>query len=303
MTTLRVGTRGSDLALWQTRWVCAELRKLHPDLQIQEMIIKTQGDKTADQPFGSGWPVGAFVHAIEQALLINLIDFAVHSYKDLQTACTQELTIAAVPKRAAVHDVLLTREPVDLDHLPGGFRVGTSSPRRVAQISQLGDVVIVPTRGNVPTRLSKLNEEDLDGIVLAAAGLERLGIDHEPRLDLPTDRFVPAPAQGALAIQTRESDGVAEIIHPLDDAPSRLAVEAERAYFRGLNAGCHTPAGALATIDGSTITLKAQLFSDDGTHIVEATEIGEDPHVIGIAIAERLLDELKDAEAGKMPPS
>src|ERR1051325_7162051 len=156
---LRVGTRGSDLALWQSRWVRAALRQLHPELAIEEVIIKTQGDQLNEQPFGGTWPVGAFVGAIEQALLDESIDFAVHSFKDLQTAATRGLVVAAVPAREAVNDVLLTREMVQLDKLPPRFKVGTSSPRRSAQFRRLGNVEIVPIRGNVPTRVAKLQRD------------------------------------------------------------------------------------------------------------------------------------------------
>ncbi len=293
MTQLRVGTRGSELALWQTRWLCAELRKVHPSLQIEEIIIKTHGDNVTDRPFGGDWPVGAFVQALEQALLEERVDFAVHSFKDLQTAPTAGLVIAAVPPRQVVHDVLLTREVMDLDNLPAGFKVGTSSPRRSAQIRRLGDVEVVPIRGNVPTRVAKLERENLGGVIMAAAGLRRLSIEHEPSIDLPTDRFVPAPAQGALAVQTREGCEAVEIIRSLDDAPSHRAVVAERMFLHGINAGCHTPAGALATLDGDAISLYAQLFTDDGEHMVEGTETGTDPEAVGLAIAKRLKQELE----------
>jgi len=288
MTLLRVGTRGSQLALWQTRWVCDELRKIHPGLRIEETIIKTHGDEKPDRPFGGDWPVGAFVRAIEQALVLKHIDFAVHSFKDLQTAQTAGLVIAAVPPRQAVHDVLLTREPADLEHVPAGFRIGTSSSRRSAQLRRLGEVEVVPIRGNVPTRVAKLEREKLDGVVLAAAGLRRLGIEHEPSIDLPTDWFVPAPAQGALAVQTRENDEAVEIVRCLDHGPSRSAVEAERGFLRGINAGCHTPAAGLATVEGSTISLHAQLFSDDGKHVVDGVEVGEEAKAVGLALAQRL---------------
>ncbi len=293
MTQLRVGTRGSELALWQTRWLCAELRKVHPSLQIEEIIIKTHGDAVTDRPFGGDWPVGAFVQALEQALLEEQVDFAVHSFKDLQTAPTAGLIIAAVPPRQVVHDVLLTRETVDLDNLPAGFKVGTSSPRRSAQIRRLGDVEVVPIRGNVPTRVAKLESENLGGVIMAAAGLRRLSIEHEPSIDLPTDRFVPAPAQGALAVQTREGCEAVEIIRLLDDALSHRSVVAERMFLHGINAGCHTPAGALATLNGDDISLHAQLFTDDGERMVEGTDTGTDPEAVGLAIAKRLKQELE----------
>jgi hydroxymethylbilane synthase len=271
VTRLRVGTRGSELALWQANWVCDRLREKHSSLEITRVIIKTQGDALRDKRFDQDWPVGAFTSAIENALLEEHIDFAVHSHKDLQTSPTAGLVIAAVPP---------------------GFKIGTGSPRRSAQLRRLGDVKVVPIRGNVPTRVAQLKRENLDGVVLAAAGLLRLGIDHKPRIDLPTGRFVPAPAQGALAVQAREDSEAAEIIEFLDDAPSRQAVEAERSFLSGINAGCHTPAAALATVDGPIISLHAQLFSDDAEQMVETMEAGKDAKAIGLSAAKRLLREL-----------
>ena len=156
MTLLRVGTRGSDLALKQTGWVCDRLRAANPSIEIEQVIIKTHCDSVPEQPIDESWPVGAFVSALEGALLADRIDVAVHSNKDLQTAATPGLTIAAVPVREAVHDVLLTRDQLQLDELPSFARIGTSSPRRAAQMKRLVDCEIVPLRGNVPTRIAKL---------------------------------------------------------------------------------------------------------------------------------------------------
>jgi hydroxymethylbilane synthase len=292
VTHLRAGTRGSDLALWQTRWVCERLKTAHPENTTSEVIIKTHGDVALNQRFDADWPVGGFVGAIEQALAHNEIDFAVHSYKDLQTAVTPGLIVAAVPGREVVHDVLVTRDPIDLDNLPDGYRIGTSSPRRTAQFKRLGRIEIVPIRGNVPTRLRKIEQDDYDGVILAAAGMKRLGLDPPNRIDLPTDRFVPSPAQGALAIQTREGDPAETVVAAVDDPTARRAVTAERSFLHAVNAGCHTPLGALATVDGTTISLRAQLFSEDSERGVEATESGDDPVKLGQQIAKRLLEEL-----------
>ncbi len=328
MTRLRVGTRGSDLALWQTNWVCDELRNSHPSLEIERIIIKTHGDVATEQQQQTGWktgpttpgstklgptkldsttpgpttfgpatpggdwPVGEFVSALEQALVHGRIDFAVHSFKDLQTEVTTGLVVAAVPAREVVHDVLLTREAVDLNDLPSGFRVGTGSPRRSAQFRRFANVEIVPIRGNVQTRIDKIAREGLDGVVLAAAGLKRLGITHPHMTDLPTDRFVPAPAQGALAIQTRTDGEAAEVVRSIDDANAHRAVRAERSFLARINAGCHVPVGALAKVDGLTVTLHAQLFDDPGERMVEGTESGDDPQAVGVRLAERLAREL-----------
>ena len=293
MTRLKVGTRGSLLALTQTRWVCAQLKSAHPGLIIEEVIITTHGDAVTDRPFDASWPVGSFVTALEEALLREEVDFAVHSYKDLPTESPEGLVIAAVPPREAAHDVLVTPAPAELDNLPAGFRVGTSSPRRVAQMRRLGDIQTVPIRGNVPTRLKKIEQKDLDGVVLAAAGLNRLGIEPAHVLILPPERFVPAPAQGALAVQTRVEGEASEFVSVLEHTPTRRAVEAERSVLAGVNAGCQTPVGAWATIDGPMIELRGQLFSDDGIHLAEAIERGEDPHTVGHTLAKRLLAELQ----------
>ncbi len=289
---LRVGTRGSDLALWQTNWVCDRLRAAHPSLEIEQVIIKTHGDADQTGEFGGDWPVGAFVSALEHALLDDRVDFAVHSFKDLQTAVTTGLVISAVPVREAVNDVLLTRAPVDLNRLPSGFRVGTGSPRRSAQLRRFCNAKIVPIRGNVQTRVDKIEKEGLDGVVLAAAGLKRLGITYPNMINLPTDRFVPSPAQGALAVQTREGDQAAGVLAAVDDAQSHRAAGAERSFLTRINAGCHTPVGALANVEGTHITLHAQLFDETGERMVEGAESGDDAHAVGIRLADRLITAL-----------
>ena len=293
MTHLRVGTRGSKLALWQTNWVCDRLREAHPSIEIEKIIIKTHGDVVANEQFGEDWPVGAFVSALERALVEERTDFAVHSFKDLQTAVTTGLLVAAVPAREAVHDVLLTRTSVDIDDLPPGFRVGTGSPRRSAQFRRLGRVEIVPIRGNVETRIAKIGREGLDGVVLAAAGLKRLGVTYAHMTDLPTDRFIPAPAQGALAVQTRERSDVAEIVRAIDDVDSHTAVKAERAFLKRVNAGCHVPIGALASVVGECVTLHGQLFDEAGERMVEEIESGRDPLALGECLADELLERLE----------
>lgn len=290
MTRLRVGTRGSDLALRQTRWVCDLVRMIHAGVEFEEVVIKTHGDIATGQPLDTDFPVGGFVSAIEGALLDGHIDFAVHSYKDLPTAETPGLMIAAVPTREVPHDVLVTRDPVDLSNLPRGIRLGTSSPRRAAQFRWVADVQIVPIRGNVPTRVAKAASGEVDGVVLAAAGLKRLGLRPPNLIDLPVDRFVPAPAQGALAVQIREADANAALLAAIEHNPSRQCVEAERSLLRNLHAGCHTPVGALATSSGGTITLYGQLFSDDGLRRIEGVEIGHDPDALGERLAKQLRD-------------
>ena len=295
MTTLRVGTRGSDLAMWQTNWVSDLLREIHPGLEIEQVIITTHGDTATDAPFdAASWPAGGFVGAIEQALCEDRIDFAVHSYKDLTTQSPEELIVAAVPPRAMVCDVLLTREAIELEDVGAGFRVGTSSPRRAAQMRRHAKVEIVPIRGNVPTRVKKLDTGDYDGVMLAAAGLKRLGIEPEHIIELPVDRFVPAPAQGAVAVQTKRETEAETIIDAIDDKPSHRGVRAERSFLKAIEAGCHTPVGALAHLEGDEIEIHGQLFSDDGGRMVEAIMTGSDPLELGQILAGKLKSELGD---------
>jgi hydroxymethylbilane synthase len=292
MRSLKIGTRGSDLALKQTEWVREQLRVADPSLEIEQVVIDTPGDAATAQPIDQSWPVGAFVSALERALLAERIDVAVHSYKDLPTVPTAGLSIAAVPVREAVHDVLLTTTEMGLDELPSGARIGTSSPRRAAQLKRLGDFEVIPVRGNVPTRIAKLKSRGLDGVILAAAGLRRLGIVHPHWIDLNVETFVPAPGQGALAVQVRTESGTMRHVTVLDDGPSRVCVNAERSFLAEINAGCHTPTGALATFDSAGLSLHARLFSEDHSRDVEGTESGDDPVAIGILLAHRLMTEL-----------
>lgn len=295
MTRIRVGTRGSDLARRQTQWVCDRLIETHREIEIETIVIRTHGDVHPDQPMDDSWPPGGFVGAIERALIAGEIDFAVHSYKDLPTTPTPGLSIAAVPPRAVAHDVLITRQPVDWRSLPPGFRIGTGSPRRAAQLRYRGDVVIVPIRGNVPTRVDKLQTEDIDGVVLAAAGLDRLGMRPDHMVDLPVEEFVPAAGQGALAVQTREGDAVAKLIAYTDDPIARRCVDAERSFLRAVDAGCQAAAGALAVATGDAISLRGQLFSSDGSRRVDYVVSGGDPIDLGQGLGVRLVRELRDA--------
>jgi hydroxymethylbilane synthase len=292
MTKVRVGTRGSDLALTQTNWVIDQLKRAHRSLEVEVISIRTHGDTAVSQRFDADWPAGGFTGAIEQALSRNEVDLAVHSYKDLQTAVTAGLVVAAVPRREAVHDVLVTGEKVELEEIPVGFRIGTGSPRRAAQWRRWAEVEIVPIRGNVPTRLKKIDTGELEGVVLAAAGLNRLNIRPKHLIELPVDRFVPSAAQGALAVQTRVDDPAEALAGVLEDADSRRCVETERMFLMTIGAGCHVPVGALAKLSGECVSLHGQLFSEDGDRLVEGIEIGTDGLEIGRHLARRLMAEL-----------
>lgn len=293
---LRIGTRGSDLALAQTNWVIEQLRRVEPNVQIETVIISTHGDRHAGPIGGEHWPIGGFVGAIEQELLAGRIDAAVHSYKDLPTAETPGLAIVAVPVRETPNDVLVSAAPLSSDDSQAALRIGTSSARRAAQIRWVWPrAEIVPVRGNVPTRIAKIAEMGLDGLVLAAAGLNRLGLIPEHFVVLPADRFVPAPGQGALAVQVRSAsvaESAAANFGKLDHSPTRRAVNAERAFLKALGAGCQTAAGALAMTNGEQICLHGQLFSMDGGRMIDGAECGDSPAVVGETLAIRLASEL-----------
>ncbi len=289
MKPLRIGTRGSELAITQTRLVIDLLRAAHGELDFAEVILRTHGDVHVARPMTeSDWPVGGFVGTIERALLDGEIDIAVHSLKDLPTVPTPDLTVAAIPERALPHDVLVLDRPASLDALSPDWRIGTGSPRRIAQLRQRGLTYASPVRGNVPTRLGMVGK-GLNGVVLAAAGLERLGLAPKHAIALPIEAFPCAPGQGALAVQCRSSNS--ELISRLkviDHPASRRAVEAERAVLRSLGAGCQTPLGAYARIEGDSVELTAQLFSPDHETVVTERHRGRDSETVGRELAGRL---------------
>lgn len=292
MKKWRIGTRGSELALRQADWVTRHLSQADPSFTFETVVIKTHGDDPSRELTDEHWPLGGFVGAIEHALLEGRIDLAVHSHKDLPTMATEGLLVAAVPNREVPHDVLVTRVQVDWHELPAEFRIGTGSPRRAAQLLRHGNVEIVPVRGNVPTRVAKVEQEEVDGVVLAAAGLARLRLNVPFRIDLPVDEFVPAPGQGALAVQVREDDELGDRVRVIEDEASRLAVTAERAFLAHLGGGCHVPAGALAAVTRGQIELRAQLLSPDGARCASGIEEGTDPEALGRSLADRLRGEL-----------
>lgn len=296
MTRLRIGTRGSALARVQTQWVCDRLIETGAPIEFELVIIRSEGDVLKDDlPAHPGWPADAFTGALERALLDGRIDVAVHSHKDLPTTSTPGLIIAAIPKREAPHDVLIPRTATTLNRLQADARIGTSSPRRTAQLLQVKPFNVEPIRGNVPARLEALQRGDYDAIVLAAAGLNRLNIRHPHAIDLPTDRFVPAPAQGALAVQTRDEPRIVQRISKIDEAIARKQVTAERALMAAVCAGCQTAVGALASVNDDTITLAAQLFSDDYHQMVGETMSGTDPVELGDRLGRELRAKLRQS--------
>lgn len=269
---LRIGTRHSPLALWQAHWVADQLNSAGH--QVELVKITTTGDTTTT-PLGQGGGVGLFTKEIQKALLDGRCDIAVHSLKDLPTQPIPGLALAAVPKRESPNDCLISTKYKSLSDLPQNARVGTGSPRRKAQLLHLRpDLDLQDIRGNVETRLAKLTTQPFDAIILAYAGLLRLGLDSlklapEDLCALPTDVMLPAVGQAALGLETRTEDAnTREALLPLIDTPSLLCVRAERELLRLLQAGCLAPVAAHATITNQLLLLRAKVFSDDGSKLI-----------------------------------
>lgn len=292
---LRIGTRGSKLALHQASWVGQSLRRAFPHLDITLVTIKTRGDKILDSPLSKVGGKGLFVKEIEEALLGGRVDVAVHSVKDVPAEMLPGLAISAIPEREDARDVLISRGVRTLAELPFGAKVGTSSLRRRAQLLRLrNDLRIVPVRGNVDTRMKKLDQGELDAIVLAAAAVHRLGLEGKVAEFFSEEDLVPAVGQGALAVETRTGDGaVVKMVQALDHADSRLCVEAERAFMRRLGGGCQVPVGAYAIKDGAELELRGMVAAPDGEVIFREMLRGpaRDGARLGEALAERILDQ------------
>lgn len=293
MRTMVIGSRGSKLALSQANEIVNSLRHVAPDIRCTVTSIKTKGDILHDSGANILEGKGVFTKEIEDALLNNEIQIAVHSMKDLTTDLPSGLTIAAVPPRADHRDVLISRDDRKFDQLPGGARVGTSSPRRKTQLlSVRNDLQILDVRGNVDTRLRKLGAGDYDVIVLAAAGLKRLGLESHATEFLSTKVMLPAIGQGALAVEAREDDiETMRLVSEIDDKSTRHATEAERAFARKLGANCRTPIAAYAKIQGGKITIDGMVSSSDGRMILRSQLTSDDrePERVGKELAESML--------------
>jgi hydroxymethylbilane synthase len=288
---IRIGSRGSQLALWQANHIAAELRRLGHEVSIE--IIRTTGDRMQNMAFASVGAKGMFTKEIEDALLANSIDLAVHSLKDLPTDLGQHFTLAAIPRRADPRDVLVSERYASFDALPASAVVGTSSLRRQAQLrARRADLEYIEFRGNVDTRLSKLAQGKADAIVLAAAGLERLQKIAAIRERFAPEVLCPAPGQGALAIECRAGDQpMLAALQPLEDRDTRLAITAERRCLAALGGGCLVPIGAYCHRSGDELALRAVVASADGREIVCATARHTDPEVLGEQLAQQLLDQ------------
>ena len=291
--TLRIGTRASKLAMWQAEHVAGLVGELAGAPAVQLKTITTEGDRVQDTPLSKVDGKGFFTKEIERALLDSTVDLAVHSLKDLETRMPPGLILAAILEREDPRDVLIGPSGMTVDALSAGARVGTSSLRRRALLARWrSDLCVKDLRGNVPTRIGKYLDGEYDALVLAAAGVKRLGLEEHIAEYLPADRMYPAVSQGAVAVQVREGDAATiEWLAPLDHGDTRLATSAERAMLRRLEGGCQVPVGGLATIAESTLTLSATICSLDGSSGIEGSKSGSAKRCeeIGTALAETLL--------------
>ena len=292
-SSLVIGARGSRLAVWQAEWVQARLKELAPELTVTLQRIKTSGDKILDVPLAAIGGKGLFVKEIEEALLREEIDLAVHSMKDVPTTLPDGLSILCVPAREDPRDVLISRDSCSLDQLPKGSRIGTSSLRRQAQLLHYRpDLHIELLRGNLDTRLRKLHNGEYDAIVLAAAGLMRMGWSNKVTEYLPPEVSLPAIGQGALGLEGRRNDRFVQIlVEKLEHGPTRIAVMAERALLKRLEGGCQVPIAAHATVKGDTLIMDGLIASVEGQRLIRDTIQGaaSEAQSLGIQLAEKLL--------------
>ena len=286
---LRIGSRGSQLALWQANHIAAELREHAHEVEIE--VIHTTGDKITDVALAKVGSKGMFIKEIEEALADRRIDLAVHSLKDLPTELSNQFTIAAVPAREDPRDAFCSVDFSSIEDLPQGASVGTSSLRREAQLKALRpDLNVHPLRGNVDTRLRKLQSGDYAAIILAIAGLKRLERTELVKQTLSAEVMCPAAGQGALALETRTGDHhVINALSFLDDSATRVQTECERALLEAMGGGCQVPIGANATLAGETLFLSAVIASPDGTTVLRESVTGSRPFDVGNSAATTLL--------------
>ncbi len=291
--SIKIGTRASKLALWQANWVKSALIEANPQQTIELVTIKTKGDKILDVPLAKVGGKGLFVKEIEQALLDGRIDIAVHSMKDMPAEIPAGLGIGAIPPREVPSDVLISKSGLHFSKLKQGGVIGTSSLRRGAQLRYARpDIVIVPLRGNVETRLKKLQTDDLDAVVLAAAGVIRLDLEHRITEYLDSDIMLPAVGQGALCIEIRQNDpDIQKMITELDDPHTRAIVKGERAFLNRLGGSCQVPIAGHGEIQHDTFKLTGLVADLDGSRILKSILSGpaDSTEAVGVNLAERLL--------------
>lgn len=299
MPNLIIGSRGSKLALWQTNWVKSQIEKFHPGLVVEIEIIKTTGDKLTEASLAQIGGKGVFTKEIEEALLDCRVDLAVHSLKDLPTTLPDGLHIAAITEREDVRDALIVREALresvrSIRELPEGARVGTSSLRRASQLRhQRPDLRIIELRGNVETRLRKLDAGEFDATVLATAGLERLGLSARVREKLSPRQMLPAVGQGVIGIECRVADSrIRELLVPLEHGQTRVRLDAERAFAARLGGSCQSPIAAYAELDGAMLSLRGLVGAPDGTQVFEDRIEGRasEAAALGVRLAVRLME-------------
>jgi hydroxymethylbilane synthase len=290
--TLRIGTRGSPLALWQANYIADRLRPLVAPLPVELVHVQTEGDRDQAASLAHIGGRGVFTKEIERALLDGRVDVAVHSLKDLPTQPVEDLVLAAVPPRGPSGDVLVASQVARFDDLPPGARVATGSLRRRAQLlNRRPDLRLADIRGNVESRLRKLRDQGYDALVLAEAGLERLGLSNAVTEVLDPTWMLPAVGQGALGLECRSADAATQtMLVALDDRPTHYAVDAERSLLLHLGGGCQVPLGAIAIVEGETLTLRAAVLTGDGSRRIAGKETGPatDAAMIGERLAERL---------------
>jgi hydroxymethylbilane synthase len=285
-----VGARGSQLSIAQTNWVISELKKVNPDSEYEIKTITTKGD-TDSRPLFTIDQKGIFEKEIDRAVAQKEVDFAVHSLKDVPSELDSNLILACIPKREVANDVFISSDNSSLDEIRAGAVIGTSSLRRAVQVSRKRpDVIVKPIRGNIETRINKVSGDDFDGIVLAKAGITRLGVDVK-YTELSVFDFSPSPGQGAIAIVAREDDTQTILmLKKIEDFDSRLEIEAERALSDYIDSGCRFPVGAYAKSDGTQMTLDVSIFSVDGKESLNVSVIGDkiNPKSLGKSAGEQL---------------
>ena len=293
MNHLRIGTRKSPLALWQAEHVRERLERLHPGLTVELVKMTTEGDKLLDAPLAKVGGKGLFVKELEQALIEGRVDIAVHSLKDVTVTVPDGLAIPVIGEREDPRDAFVSNHYAALDRLPAGARVGTSSLRRQCQLRALyPQLEVITLRGNVNTRLAKLDAGEFDAILLACAGLKRLGFAERIRATLPPELLLPAVGQGAICIECRASDPpVQQLIAPLHHAPTATRVAAERALNARLEGGCQVPIAAFAELDGDMLHLRALVGEPDGSRVLRGEIAGEAERAerLGTDLADELL--------------
>lgn len=294
---VRIGTRGSPLALWQARWVASALRQRHAGLRTEIVVIKTAGDRNRQDPLPQIGGKGLFVKDIEEALLRGEIEVAVHSMKDMPTDLPDGLHVSAVPPRADVRDAFVGKDGRQLSRIDGPWRIGTSSLRRQAQLRAFsGALQVCDLRGNVDTRLRKLRQGDVEGVVLAAAGLDRLGLAAEITELLPVDLMLPAAGQGALALETVVGHWVDDLLAPLNDPATASAIAAERTVLQHLGGGCSVPIAVLGQCQNHHLHVQALVSSPDGSRALRRNISG--PAAQAVPLGKRLAAQLHADGAG-----